>query len=703
MYKIIIFVLSVACTVFMDEEEKSSVKRGNCCSRLFGSNKKLSDQEKEFKVQLKELLVYILFLCTLSVVIYGTVTPYQFYYTKSIENLFIDGSGVETTWSDVQSWDTFWDYLQNTLLSGIHDNKIGEKDIYIYNENKLLSSPRLRQLRINNASCDIPSVFSNALFNCYSDYSPGEEDTQTLNFVSYYAEQSEGSKFYQDRLQTRVYTGQLASYSRGGYEQLLSNNKDISNFIVHDLKNNGWIDRSTRAVFIDFTVYNANINMFCIVKLVAEFLPTGGIITSHEILVQKLLRYVNSKDNILFGFEIALIIFVIYYIVEEVIEICLFKMKYFTQYWSVLDNLILIQIIAGAAISLYRSVTINDLISEAETNTQSFTSFETIGYYESIYNDLAAICLFFSWIKIFKYISFNKTMRHFSTTLSRCSRDILSFAVMFFIIFFAFSQLGLLLFGTILKDFATFHDSTYTLFRIILGDFDFLALEQASTLLGPIFFITYIFCVFFILLNMFLAIINDTYSEVKAELNAETGTALEFGDYIKKGFKRIFSICGKKEDEEEEESEIVKDTIPALQVHSEDVLRSDDEDSVDSMFDDSEKPPRQLRTQETVSSYPQWDVQSTGEFMNRIAHKGPSYEEFKILSRRVDRNDDAMGSVISKIDAVLGKLELLEKSYNKGVYPVIEELPFPDGLEDEQTIHIPDETDIRGHNDWTFK
>ena len=316
---------------------------------MFVATAETSDQEKEFRVQLKELLVYILFLCTLSVVIYGTVTPYQYYYTKSMENLFIDGSNVEENWEDVQSWDTFWDYLQSTLLNGIHDNKIGEKEIYIYNENKLLSLPRLRQLRINNASCDIPPVFSNVLFNCYSDYSSSEEDTDTLDFVSYYADQSEGSKYYNDRLKTRVYSGQLARYSRGGYEQLLSTNKDISSFIVHDLKHNGWIDRSTRVVFIDFTVYNANINMFCIVKLVAEFLPTGGIVTSHEILVQKLLRYVNSKDNILFGFEIALIIFVIYYIVEEVIEICLFKMKYFTQYWSVLDNLIIIQIVAGAA------------------------------------------------------------------------------------------------------------------------------------------------------------------------------------------------------------------------------------------------------------------------------------------------------------------------------------------------------------------
>ena len=40
-------------------------------------------------------------------------------------------------------------------------------------------------------------------------------------------------------------------------------------------------------------------------------------------------------------------------------------------------------------------------------------------------------------------------------------------------------------------------------------------------MMGPIFFLAYVFFVFFVLLNMFLAIINDTYSEVKEEIAAQ--------------------------------------------------------------------------------------------------------------------------------------------------------------------------------------
>ena len=40
----------------------------------------------------------------------------------------------------------------------------------------------------------------------------------------------------------------------------------------------------------------------------------------------------------------------------------------------------------------------------------------------------------------------------------------------------------------------------FTLFRIVLGDFDFHELEEANRILGPIFFMTYVFVVFFVLL-----------------------------------------------------------------------------------------------------------------------------------------------------------------------------------------------------------
>jgi polycystin 2 len=44
---------------------------------------------------------------------------------------------------------------------------------------------------------------------------------------------------------------------------------------------------------------------------------------------------------------------------------------------------------------------------------------------------------------------------------------------------------------------------------------------------------------------------------------------------------------------------------------------------------------------------------------------GVCYEEFNILSRRVDRMEHSIGSIVSKIDAVLVKLEAMERAKSK--------------------------------------
>ena len=62
------------------------------------------------------------------------------------------------------------------------------------------------------------------------------------------------------------YQGLMNNYGGGGYVLDLSQNKNVSMDLILYLFQNLWIDRGTRAVFVDFTVYNANINMFGQVK-----------------------------------------------------------------------------------------------------------------------------------------------------------------------------------------------------------------------------------------------------------------------------------------------------------------------------------------------------------------------------------------------------------------------------------------------------
>lgn len=48
----------------------------------------------------------------------------------------------------------------------------------------------------------------------------------------------------------------------------LSRTREETASQIAGLRRNFWLDRGTRATFIDFSVYNANVNLFCVVRCV---------------------------------------------------------------------------------------------------------------------------------------------------------------------------------------------------------------------------------------------------------------------------------------------------------------------------------------------------------------------------------------------------------------------------------------------------
>lgn len=187
---------------------------------------------------------------------------------------------------------------------------------------------------------------------------------------------------------------------------------------------------------------------------------------------------------------------------------------------------------------LHRDIVLRDKL-EAHAS-QEFFAFDNLVATQKSFKNLVGICLFLVWMKCLKYLSFNKTMLQFSTTLARvctssqclhfprilsvtvdlllttfallgfylcsfpqCARDLFGFGIMFLIVFIAYAQFGYVIFGNDLEAFKSLETSVFTLFRTILGDFNYLEIEQSNRVFGPLYFMSYIFFVFFILLVIY--------------------------------------------------------------------------------------------------------------------------------------------------------------------------------------------------------
>ncbi|XP_069466725.1 polycystin-2-like protein 1 isoform X2 [Ambystoma mexicanum] len=651
------------------------------------------NRELYVKTTLRELLVYVIFLIDICLLTYGMTSSNTYYYTKVMSNLFLETSADNgVTFQSIGSMSDFWTFAQGPLLDGLYwtkwyNNQSLDQSTrsFIYYENVLLGVPRIRQLKVKNNSCNVHKDFKDDISGCYDVYTKEKEDTAICGSTNGTAWKYSS----EDELGGSSHWGKLTSYSGGGYYQDLEITRIHSAKALQTLKDGLWLDRGTRAVFIDFSVYNANINLFCVLRLVIEFPATGGAIPSSQIRTVKLIRYVSGWDYFIIACEIIFCVFIVYYIVEEVLELRIHRLQYFTSVWNILDVVVILLSLTAIAFHVFRTVEVNRLMGKLLKQPSTYADFEFLAFWQTQYNNMNAVNLFFAWIKIFKYISFNKTMTQLSSTLARCAKDILGFAIMFFIVFFAYAQLGYLLFGTQVENFSTFVKCIFTQFRIILGDFDYDAIDNANRILGPIYFVTYVFFVFFVLLNMFLAIINDTYSEVKEELSNQENE-LQFSDILKQSYNRtLFKLKLKKER--------ISDVQKALQNGTKELGFADfknslkelghadheitaafsrfdhdgnqilDEDEQRKMKRDLEE--RRVALNEEIehlgrscgNNYLE-EGRSTDELKNCNSGQNNfvSYNDFKMLVNRVLQLDYSVGVITSKMDSIVNTLTLLE-------------------------------------------
>ncbi|KAF3852527.1 hypothetical protein F7725_005882, partial [Dissostichus mawsoni] len=658
-----------------------------------------SSRERYLRNVLREMVTYIAFLITVCILTYGMVSANMYYYTKVMSQLFLDtplSAGDPSSFRSLSTMEDFWKFTEGPFLKGMYwevwyNNKsLPENQSLIYYENLLLGVPRLRQVKVRNES-------EREIQDCYNMYTPSNEDTASFgpkNGTAWvYTAESE--------MAGSGYWGQISKYGAGGYYQDLSRTREESATQLQFLKDHLWLDRGTRAVFLDFSVYNGNINLFCIARLLVEFPATGGVLTSWQFQTVRLIRYVSSWDYFVGLCEVAFCIFILYYVVEEVLEIHIHRLHYFKNLWNCLDVLIVVLSVVAIIMNVTRTAMVGDRMKGLLENHSAHPSFEALATLQVQFNNVAAVIVFFSWVKLFKFINFNKTMSQLSGTMSRCAKDLVGFAIMFFIIFLAYAQLAYLVFGTQVNDFSTFQASIFTQFRIILRDFEFSEIEESNPVLGPIYFTTFVFFIVFILMNMFLAIINDTYSEVKADMSQQR-SEMEMTDLIKKlrlkktavddisdslrqaggklnfdelrqdlkgkghtdaEIQAIFAKYDHDGDQEltENEHQQMRDDLEKERMFSVSLLaRQEDLDLERNSLTRATSGRSFPRTQDDSEED---DDEDSGHSSRRRGSSsgGSPTKSFKLV-RRVDRMEHSIGSIVSKIDAVIVKLETMERA-----------------------------------------
>nr|XP_040148098.1 polycystin-2 [Ictidomys tridecemlineatus] len=590
-----------------------------------------TNREKYLKSVLRELVTYLLFLIVLCILTYGMMSSNVYYYTRIMSQLFLDtplSKTEKTNFKTLSSMEDFWKFAEGPLLDGLYwkvqpsNQTEADNRSFIFYENLLLGVPRIRQVKVRNGSCSIPQDLREEIKECYDVYSVSSEDRAPFgprNGTAWiYTSEKD--------LNGSSHWGIIASYSGAGYYLDLSRTREETAAQITSLRKNVWLDRGTRATFIDFSVYNANINLFCVVRLLVEFPATGGVVPSWQFQPVKLIRYVTTFDFFLAACEIIFCFFILYYVVEEILEIRIHKLQYFRSFWNCLDVVIIVLSVMAIGISLYRTSNVEGLLHFLE-DQNTFPNFEHLAYWQIQFNNIAAVTVFFVWIKLFKFINFNRTMSQLSTTMSRCAKDLFGFAIMFFIIFLAYAQLAYLVFGAQVDDFSSFQE-----------------------------------CMGYHKALVKLKLKKNTVDDISESLR-QGGGKLNF-DELRQDLK------GKGHTDAEIEAIFTKydqDGDQELTEHEHQQMRDDLEKEREDLDLDHSSLPRPMSSRSfprSLDDSEEDDDEDSGHSSRRRGSisSGVSYEEFQVLVRRVDRMEHSIGSIVSKIDAVIVKLETMERT-----------------------------------------
>ena len=294
-----------------------------------------------------------------------------------------------------------------------------------------------------------------------------------------------------------------------------------------------WMDQKTRDVEVRFATYNGNQKLFSIVHMKMEFELSGQSKKSLLVDSVNLELTATSLDALRMFMELLIVAFTGLTLVSEMKEVLsdgLFV--YVKDFWNFVD-ILNIWLYVWAAITWFYlfivSMRVNipnkfDMSKPEDTNKllavmddldQGTQRFNT-------YIMLTAINVLVCFTRLFKFIKVQERLNIINETLAKAAIDLLHFLIALLLSYVCFAVMGCVMFGFKMTEFKSVTDALHALFNMSIGDTGLWEEMRAiHGMWGILYQYTFFVFMSFIMINIFLAIIMDSYAEVVGEARSQ--------------------------------------------------------------------------------------------------------------------------------------------------------------------------------------
>ena len=311
---------------------------------------KRKNQEQEMKFVLREMVTYFLYLAIVFTIAYGNRDFSLFLQKQQMETKLIFGSTTceivpeddprykdcdeeslpypHVNFMKIKDVNHWWAWINDTVIPTVRvQNWYNGKPPYGLRgylddkANRLIGWGIIRQIREKSDSCTPAKEVRDSITECSGEQGIGYEDHNDwcLGWIhTTYPNCTPFKEFeYTDSttLKSLGTTSGIRDYGGGGY--ILELRGYIGDLLkkIELLQKQKWVDKKTRATILEFSVYNAQVNIFTTVTCVAEFVG-GGIVPWYRIKTFRLFSNEGIGAYIVMFAEILFVASTFYYIVN---------------------------------------------------------------------------------------------------------------------------------------------------------------------------------------------------------------------------------------------------------------------------------------------------------------------------------------------------------------------------------------------------
>jgi len=221
-------------------------------------------------------------------------------------------------------------------------------------------------------------------------------------------------------------TSLRVAYGGGGYVANLGYDLQTARGVMEDLSEYNWIDRRTRALIVEFSTFNSNMNILVVANYLFEFLPTGGVYADVKIEMLDLHGSKTSLVQFILFCRLLVMVMMVAYFVNELVKMRRQKGSYFKNVWNWIAIVLIITSVTAAVLHIVQEKRTSDSVRELNKNLYANVSFDKALSLLDIETTVFSVVIFLATLKFLTLLRFSRQIIFLSITFRLAAKYLAS-------------------------------------------------------------------------------------------------------------------------------------------------------------------------------------------------------------------------------------------------------------------------------------